>query len=124
MRGYPALYDHGQQHLEACLPIDRVRHVRRHDDALAGGDEVRLAVDGEAARAVEHGDERVAVGGVRADLLILLEGEERHAQGAVLRERLAHDLPLLVFDLVAEAQHLCFFNVFQTHDPISFVLDC
>ena len=56
--------------------------------------------------------------------LILLEGEERHAQGAVLRERLAHDLPLLVFDLVAEAQHLCFFDVFQTHDPISFVLDC
>ena len=55
---------------------------------------------------------------------VLIEGEERHAQGAVLRERLAHDLPLLVFDLVAEAQHLCFFNVFQTHDPISFVLDC
>ena len=85
---------------------------------------MRLAVDGEAARAVEHGDERVAVGSVRADFLVLLEGEERHAQGAVLRERLAHNLPLLVFDLVAEAQHLCFFNVFQTHDPISFVLDC
>ena len=72
MRGYPALYDHGQQHLKACLPIDRVRHVRRHDDALPGGDEVRLAVDGEAASAVEHGDERVAVGGVRADLLVML----------------------------------------------------
>ena len=72
IRRYPALHDHGQQHLKACLPIDRVRHVRRHDDALPGGDEVRLAVDGEAARAVEHGDKRVAVGGVRADLLVLL----------------------------------------------------
>ena len=65
MRGCPALHDHSQQHLKARLPIDRVRHVRRHDDALPGGDEVHLAVDGEAARAVEHGDERVAVGGVR-----------------------------------------------------------
>ena len=31
MRGCPALYDHGQQHLKARLPVDRVRHVRRHD---------------------------------------------------------------------------------------------
>ena len=43
-----------------------------------------------------------------------LEGEERDAQGAVLRERLAHDLPLLIGDLVLERQDLCLGNVLQT----------
>ena len=105
---------HDEQHLEWLLPIHRVRMSGGHDDALALAEQILLAVDGDAAHAIETGHEGVAAGLVRADLLTLIEGEKRHAQRGVLRERLAYDLPLLIGDLVLERQDLCLGNVLQT----------
>ena len=62
-----------------------------HDDALALAEQILLAVDGDAAHAVETGHEGVPAGLVRADLLTLIEGEKRHAQRGVLRELLSSD---------------------------------
>ena len=86
------LKHNNQQHLELLLPVDRVGMPRGHHDGVALVQLVGNAVDRDAADAVQAGDERVAAGGVRADLLILVEGEERDAQRVVLRKRAADDL--------------------------------
>ena len=68
--------------------------------------DMRLAVDGDAAHAVQAGDKRVAAGGVRADFLVLIEGKQGHADGVILRQRPADDLPILTSDLFLERKHL------------------
>ena len=60
-----------QQHLELLLPVDRVGMPRGHHDGVALVQLVGNAVDRDAADTVQAGDERVAAGGVRADLTSL-----------------------------------------------------
>ena len=76
-----------------------------HDDGLALVQFIPDAVDRDAAHAVQAGDEGVAAGLVRADLLALVKGEQRDAQRVVLRQRLADDLPRLLRDLLLQRQH-------------------
>jgi len=83
-----------------------VRHVRGHDDALARAAEVLHAADGELSAALQHEHHRVALGAVRADLLALGKGEQRDADGVVLGQRLADDLPRGRRDLVRQLQGL------------------
>ena len=77
-----------------------------HHDGFALAQDMRLAVDGDAAHAVQTGDKRVAPGGMRADFLVLIKGEQGHADGVILRQRLADDLPLLIGNLLLERKHL------------------
>ena len=58
-----------------------------HDDGLALVQFIPDAVDRDAAHAVQAGDEGVAAGLVRADLLALVKGKQRDAQRVVLRQR-------------------------------------
>ena len=51
---------------------------------------------------------------MRADFLALVEGKERHAQGIVLCQRLADDLPRLIRDLAFERQDLRLFDVLDS----------
>lgn len=86
-----------------------VRFKFRNDlnfTGLALMQDMRLAVDGDAAHAVQAGDKRVIAGGVRADFLVLIEGEQGHADGVILRQRPADDLPILTSDLFLERKHL------------------
>ena len=78
---------HDQQHFELLLTEDGVGMARGHDDGLALVQLIGRAVDGDASRTVEAGDKRVAAGFMRADLLALVKGEQRHAQRVVLRIR-------------------------------------
>ena len=78
------------------LPIDGMRMPGRHDDALPFAQQVFLPVDGNFAHAVQTGDHGVSAGCMGADFLTLPEGKEGDAQGIILRQRFADDLPLLI----------------------------
>ena len=67
-------YDN-QQHFELLLAVDGMRMAGGHDDRLALVQNVRLAVDGDAADAVQAGDKRVAAGLMRADFFALAKGK-------------------------------------------------
>ena len=83
------LKHHDQQHFELLLAEYGVRVACGHDDGLALVQFIPDAVDRDAAHAVQAGDEGVAAGLVRADLLALVKGKQRDAQRVVLRQRLA-----------------------------------
>ena len=75
------------------LAVDGVGVMGGHDDGLALVEEVLDTVDGDAAGAVQAGDEGVAAGFVGADLLALIEGEEGDADGVVLGQGLLTTWP-------------------------------
>ena len=61
-------YDN-QQHLKLLLSIHGMRMLCRHDDGLALMQLVNLTIDGDAADAVQAGNEGITAGFVGADLL-------------------------------------------------------
>ena len=61
-----------------------MRMALGHDDGLTLVKHILHAVDGDPAHAVKAGDKGVAAGFVRANLFILVKGEQRYAQGVVL----------------------------------------
>ena len=65
---------HHQQHLELLLAEHRMGVTGGHDDRLALLKDGVLAVDGDAADAVQAGDKGITLGLVGADLLPLVEG--------------------------------------------------
>mgnify|MGYP003087147289 CR=1 FL=1 len=76
-----------------------------HEDGLALVEDVLHAVHGDAPLAVHTQHQRVAAGLVGADLLSLVEGEQRNADGIVLRQRLADHLTGLVGHLLLHGQN-------------------
>ena len=71
-------YDN-QQHLKLLLTIHSMRMLGRHNDGLAFMQLVSFAVDGDAADAVQAGNEGITAGFVGADLLVFVEGEKGNA---------------------------------------------
>ena len=71
-------YDN-QQHLKLLLSIHGMRMLCRHDDRLPFMQFICLAVDGDAADAVQAGNEGITARLVGADFLVLVEGEEGNA---------------------------------------------
>ena len=102
-----------QKHFEALLAEDGVRMAGGHHDGFALVQNMRLSIDGNTAGAVQAGDKRVAAGGMRADFLILIEGKQRHADGVILRQRLADNLSILIRNLLLEREHLSLCDVFH-----------
>ena len=70
---------YNQQHLKLLLSIYGMGMFGRHDDGLALMQLVSLAIDGDAADAVQAGNEGITAGLVGADLFVLVEGEEGNA---------------------------------------------
>ena len=87
---------HYQKHLILLFSIHCMRVFCRHDDGFAFVEFVFYAVDGDFTGSVEAGDEGIAAGLVGADLLVLVEGKQRHTDGVVLGQRLADHLPRLI----------------------------
>lgn len=79
-----------------------MRNVLRHNECLTCVEDEHLAADSEAAGALEHGHHSVAARRMGGYLLALVEGENRHADEAVLHQRLADDLPLLILNQILE----------------------
>ena len=86
----------------------------RHDQALTLPEDMNLPANGKAARTLQHRYQRVAAGGVGADLLALFKGEESEAHVGVLRQRAADHLALLIGRQVLQPQDLVFGDVFHT----------
>ena len=82
-----------------------------HDDRLALLKDGVLAVDGDAAHAVQASDKGITFGLVGADLLPLVEGEQGHADGIVLGQGLADHLAGLIVHLLLQDQGLALGNV-------------
>ena len=70
---------YNQQHLKLLLSIYGMGMLCRHDDGLALMQFVGLAVDGDAADAVQAGNEGITAGFVGADLLVFVEGKKGNA---------------------------------------------
>ena len=96
--------DDDQQHFELFLPVNRMRMARGHNDGLALMQCEIHAVNRDSAHAVEARHKGITARLVRADFLALVEGKERHAQGIVLCQRLADDLPRLIGNLIFQRQ--------------------
>ncbi len=75
-----------------------MRHFCRHDDRLAGFDDMLSIADCDARRTVKNGHHGVAMRCVRADLFILVESKQGQADMLVLGQCLADDLAFLVLD--------------------------
>ena len=94
---------------------------RRHEDGLAGVQHMGYAVHGHAAHAVQARHQRVAAGLVGADLLVLVEGKQRHTDGVVLGQRLADHLPRLIGHLIPQGQHGGHIEVLHHSDTLLFI---
>ena len=88
--------------------------ARGHDDGLALVQCEIHAVNRDSAHAVEARHKGITARLVRADFLALVEGKERHAQGIVLCQRLADDLPRLIGNLIFQRQDRCRFHILDT----------
>ena len=105
------LKNYHKQHFEAFLTKHGVRMSCRHNDAFALFENILLAVYRDFPNAVKTGYESVSARLVRTDLFSLVKREYRDRNGVVLRQRFAHDLPVLICYLLFERQNFRFGNI-------------
>lgn len=84
-----------------------------HDDRLILCEDMFLPVDRKFPGPVEDSDHGVSAGGVSADLLALVEGEQGKAHMVVLCQSFADDLPFEVLYLIFQAEYFRFGDVFH-----------
>lgn len=91
---------HRQDPLEIPFSIYRMGDVGRHNQSLAGMNQMLDTSHCKPAGAFQHVDKGVSCRTMGADFLSFGKGEQGHTQSAVLGQSLAHNLPRLHLDLL------------------------
>ncbi len=84
-----------------------------HNNGFALVQLIRLAVYCNSARFVKAGDKCVAAGGMCAYFFVLIKRKKGYGKSVVLRKGFAHNLSVLISNLLFKSKDLCFVNIFK-----------